>query len=81
MCVLASRHPYDTRNMDAVTTALLELIGAQGFTVSFEYDDFRRPIASASAHETGETFVVRHDTLYAATCELAELVGIELDDG
>ena len=66
--------------MDSVTKAILETIGGAGFTVSLGAAD-GLSVVEAIDSETGERFVVRGDNLYAATVELAEEVGIELEDG
>ena len=67
--------------MDTVTKALIETIGNTGYEVSIMYDDDARPVVTAIDERTGESFIVRHADLYLAACELAEQVGIDLEDG
>jgi hypothetical protein len=64
-----------------VTKVLIEMIGDAGYVVSFTYDDDARPVVTAVNERTRETFIVRHEDLYHAACELAEQVGIDVEDG
>lgn len=58
--------------MDVVSKAILETIRAAGFTV------YMRPTnVAATNQETGEKFIVNYD----AVVELAQQIGLELDDG
>ncbi len=65
--------------MDTVTKVLIETIGNTGYVVSITYDD-ARPVVTAVDERTREVFIVRHEDLYHAACELAEQIGIDLDD-
>ena len=67
--------------MDTGTKVLIETIGSVGYVVTITYDDDRNPVLTAVDERTRETFIVRDQDLYLAACELAEQVGIELDDG
>ena len=67
--------------MNTVTKVLIETIGNTGYVVSLTYDDNARPVVTAVDERTHETFIVRHEDLYLAACELAEQIGIELEDG
>ena len=64
--------------MDAVSKAILQTIGAAGFTVTTKSDS-----VTAINLETGERFIVRFDAenSYSAVVELAQQVGIDLEDG
>ena len=64
--------------MDPVTNAILETIGNTGYTVTTEAGKL-----TAVDEETGERFIVHHDRkdTYDAVGELAQRVGIELEDG
>ncbi len=66
--------------MDAPTKAVIETIGATRFTVQLYAADDQQVI-EAMSQRTGEAFVVRGDDLYTAAVELAQQVGIELEDG
>ena len=66
--------------MDSVSKAVLETIGDAGFLVTVGASE-RLPVVTAVNTNTGERFVVRGGDLYHATVELAEQVGIELEDG
>ena len=66
--------------MDAVTKAVIETIGGNGYRVEIGYTD-ALPVVVAIDEQTGERFVVRGDDLYETVCEVAAQVGIELDDG
>ena len=65
---------------DAVTKAVIETIGAAGYVVEVGYVD-ALPVVVAVDEGTGERFVVRGSDLYETVVELAQQVGIELDDG
>ena len=63
--------------MDAVTKAILETIGAAGFNVNIEANS-----VTAIDQKTGERYIVRYaDNLYDAVVELAQQIGIDLEDG
>ena len=66
--------------MDAVTKSIIETIGDAGFVVMLSHVNGLHVI-EATAKDTGELFVVTGDELYATAIELAEQVGIELEDG
>ncbi len=66
--------------MDAPTKALIEVIGDTGFTVQLHAAG-GQDIVEAVSQRTGEAFVVRGDDLYTAVVELAQQVGIQLEDG
>ena len=66
--------------MDPVTKAVMETIGGAGFAVTLGHDNGLH-VLEATAENTGELFVVRGDDLQATAIELAEQVGIELEDG
>ena len=66
--------------MDAPTKALIETIGDSGFTVQLGAS-MGQHVIEAVNQRTGEAFVVRGDDLYLAVVELAQQVGIELEDG
>ncbi len=65
---------------NAVTKAIIETIGAAGFTVQ-RYGEDGQNVVEAVNEETDETFVVRGEDLYAVAVELAQQVGIEGEDG
>ena len=64
--------------MDPVTKAILETIGNTGYTVTIEAGRL-----TAVDEQSGERFIVRHGRkdFYDAVVELAQRVGIELEDG
>ncbi len=66
--------------MNAVTKAVVETIGAAGFTVQLYGKDGQSEVEAVN-EETGEAFVVRGDDLYLVVVELAQQCGIELEDG
>ena len=66
--------------MNAVTKAIIETIGAAGFTVQLYAIDGRNAVEAVN-EQTGETFVVRGKDLYLVVVELAQQCGIELEDG
>jgi hypothetical protein len=66
--------------IDAPTKALPETVGGAGFDVQFGTADAPHAVEAVD-RETGETFVVRGDDLYRTVVELAQHVGIELEDG
>ncbi len=66
--------------MNAVTKAVIETVGAAGFTVQL-YGKDGQNVVEAVNEETDETFVVRGDDLYTVVVELAQQCGIELEDG
>lgn len=67
--------------MDSVTRAVLGSVRRMGYVVCIDAAAATRIAVSARNIRTGESFVVRGDDFYFAACELAERVGIELDDG
>ena len=66
--------------MDAVTKSVIETIGDAGFVVMLSHVNGLHVI-EATAQDSGELFVVTGDDLRATAIELAEQVGIELEDG
>ena len=66
--------------MNAVTKAIIETIGAAGFTVQL-YGQDGQNVVEAVNEKTDETFVVRGEDLYEVVVELAQQCGIELEDG
>ncbi len=67
-------------SLNAVTKAIIETIGAAGFTVQLYGQDGGNVVAAVN-EKTDETFVVRGDDLYGMVVELAQQCGIELEDG
>lgn len=66
---------------DATTKALVEVISDAGYVVMIGADSNGNRVVEATDEKTGERFVVRGDNLYATVVELAQQVGIELEDG
>ena len=65
--------------LDPTTKAVIEVIRGAGYAVSLRYD---KVTFTATAQDAGgETWTVTAAEPYAAVCELAEQVGIELEDG
>ena len=64
--------------MDTVAKAVLETIGKAGYVVIVGADD-----VTAIDRKTDERFIVRHDPVrfFDAIVELAQQVGIDLEDG
>ena len=64
--------------MDSVSKAVLETNGAAGFDVRVGADN-----VTAINQKTGERFMVRFtaEHFYGAVVELAQQVGIDLEDG
>ena len=67
--------------MDAAAKAIIETITDAGYSVMTGADSDGNSIVEATDKATGERFVVRADDLYAAVVELAQQVGIDLEDG
>ena len=67
--------------MDATTKAIIETIIKTGYSVMNGVDRNGNSVVEAAHETTGERFVVRADSLYAAIVELAQQVGLELEDG
>ena len=67
--------------MDAPTKAIIESIDGCGYTVMMGADSDRNSVVEATDTKTGERYIVRADDLYTAVVELAQQVGIELEDG
>ena len=61
--------------MDSTTKAIIETIGAAGFSVELGVEGGRE-VAKAVSEETGERFVVRGDDLYTVVVELAAQCGL-----
>ncbi len=66
--------------IDPPTKALIEVIGSAGYGVQVGMATGCH-VVEATDRETGETFVVRGDDLYRTVVELAQQVGIEIEDG
>ncbi len=64
--------------MNDASRVILELVGAAGFTITIDADK-----VTAVNQETGERFIVRYEPDYfcEATMELAQQVGMQLEDG
>ena len=62
--------------MDAVTKSLIEVIGDCGYDIMIGHNTIE-----AIDKKTGERFIVRCSNLYDGSVELAQQVGIELQDG
>ena len=67
--------------MDPTTKALIETIGDAGYSVMTGTDSKGNTVVQATDQTTGERFVVRAADLYTAVVELAQQVGIDLEDG
>ncbi len=67
--------------MDATTQALIETIGDAAYSVMTGRDSDGNSIAEATDLTTSERFIVRGDDLYTTVVELAQQVGMELEDG
>ena len=66
--------------MTHTTRLLIEHVGAMGYTMTMAHAD-GQDVVEAINDKTGERFVTRAVDLYEATCEVAAMVGIELEDG
>ena len=64
--------------LDATTRVILETIGGLDYVVHIEH---RRGVYVVSAVGDDERFIVRGPDSYQAACELAQAVGIDLEDG
>ena len=62
--------------MDSVTKSLIEVIGDSGYDIMIGNN-----VIEAIDQKTGERFIIRCSNLYDGSVELAEQVGIELEDG
>jgi hypothetical protein len=67
--------------MDATKKAIIETIGNAGYAVMTGADSSGNSVVEATELTTGETFIVRADDLYTAVVELAQQVGLDLEDG
>ncbi len=68
--------------MDATTTkAVIASIVGIGYAVQLRTEDDGNVVAQAANSETAERFVVRGSDLYDAVCELAQQVGLDLNNG
>lgn len=65
--------------MDAVTKALIETIGGAGYAVVVGGANWY-PCVEAIDGRTGERFIVRGADVHSAAVELAEQIGIDLED-
>ncbi len=66
--------------MNPPTKAIIEVIGAAGYEVQLGMANGYQ-IVEAVDQRSRETLVVRGDDLYRTVVELAQQVGIELEDG
>ncbi len=62
--------------MNSVTKSLIEVIGDSGYDIQIGNNTIE-----AINKKTGERFIVRCSNLYEGSIELAQQVGIELEDG
>lgn len=62
--------------LDATTKSVLWLLERQGYRIVATATRLK-----ATHNETGETFIVNGDDPYANACELAQKIGIDLEDG
>jgi len=62
--------------LETVTKSLIEVIGDSGYDIMIANN-----VIEAIDHKTGERFIVRCSNLYDGSVELAQQVGIELEDG
>ena len=67
--------------MDVPTKAIIETIGDNGYTVMTGADRHGNAVVEATDERTGENLVVRGDDLYTTIVEMAQQVGIDLEDG
>lgn len=66
---------------DTLANSILRLVGDLGYVVTVhppKTDD--QPLRVEALGPGGERFIVEHDDLYRASCELAVLVGIDLEE-
>lgn len=61
--------------MDSITKSLIEVIGDGGYDIQIGSNTIE-----AIDQKTGERFIVRCSNLYDGSVELAQQVGIELED-
>lgn len=66
--------------IDPSTQALIEVIGSAGYGVQVGMANGLHAV-EAVEQWSGETFVVLGDDLYRTVVELAQQVGVELEDG
>ena len=62
--------------MDTVTKSLIEVIGDSGYDIMIGNN-----VIEAVDQQTVERFIVRCSNLYEGSVELAQQVGVELQDG
>ena len=62
--------------LGATTKSVLWLIEKQGYRIVATVSQIK-----AAHNQTGETFIVNGDEPYANACELAQKIGIDLEDG
>ena len=67
--------------MDATTKAVIETVGDAGYRVDIAVGGGGRCVVEAVCLADGERFIIRAPDLYEVAVELAEQVGIELEDG
>ena len=59
----------------------IETIGNAGYSVTMGVNSNGNSVAESTDEANGEKFIIRADELYSAVIELAQQVGIELEDG
>ena len=62
--------------MNSVTKSLIQVIGDSGYDIMIGTN-----VIEAVDQVTGERFIIRCSNLYDGSIELAQQVGIELEDG
>ena len=66
--------------MDATTKILIETIGNAGYSVMTGADSDGNTVVETTDKTTGGRFIVRGEDLYNAVVELAQKVGLDLED-
>ena len=62
------------------TRGIVEIISQAGYSVLTGADSDGNSVAEAADKTIGERFIVRAEDLYSAVVELAQQVGLELED-
>ncbi len=70
--------PADALDLDPVTSAVLFAVARLGYVVNIRQDG---GLFVATAYRDSETFIARVPDPYTAAVELAQRVGVELEDG
>lgn len=68
-------------SLDPVSAAIVDLIRSNGYDVAFSQTQDGLTHYATARHPNGEQHKASGEDLYVAICELAELCGIELEDG